>query len=200
MRRHAWNTLVLALLITSSTTTATFAQGESQTKPAAATAPSASGPRAEFLKELDNVEKKMVSLAEAMPQDKLTWRPMEGVRSVSEVYMHMAGSNFRLTQSLGIKPPTGVEGDPEKITDKAKVVETLKQSFTHLRQAATNTPDADWDKTMTVSGRSINVREAFFRQLLGLREHLGQSVAYARMNRVVPPWTAAREAQQPRRP
>lgn len=196
MNRHLLNTLVVMLLLASST--ATFAQGESQTKPAAATP--ASGPRAEFLKELDNVEKKMVSLAEAMPQDKLTWRPMEGVRSVSEVYMHMAGSNFRLTQSLGIKPPTGVEGDPEKITDKAKVVETLKQSFTHLRQAATNTPDADWDKTMTVSGRNINVREAFFRQLLGLREHLGQSIAYARMNRVVPPWTAAREAQQPRRP
>lgn len=196
MNRHLLNTLAVTLLLASST--ATFAQGESQTKPAAATP--ASGPRAEFLKELDNVEKKMVSLAEAMPQDKLTWRPMEGVRSVSEVYMHMAGSNFRFTQSLGIKPPAGVEGDPEKITDKAKVVETLKQSFTQLRQAATNTPDADWDKTITVSGRSINVREAFFRQALGLREHLGQSVAYARMNRVVPPWTAAREAQQPRRP
>lgn len=196
MNRHLLNTLVVTLLLASST--ATFAQGESQTKTAAATP--ASGPRTEVLKELDNVEKKMVSLAEAMPQDKLTWRPMEGVRSVSEVYMHMAGSNFRFTQSLGIKPPAGVEGDPEKITDKAKMVETLKQSFTHLRQAATNTPDADWDKTVTVSGRSITVREAFFRHELGLREHLGQSVAYARMNRVVPPWTAAREAQQPRRP
>ncbi len=198
MNRHLLNTLVVMLLLASST--ATFAQGESQTKTAAATAPSASGPRAEFLKELDNVEKKMVSLAEAMPQDKFTWRPMEGVRSVSEVYTHMAGSNFRFPQSLGIKPPAGIEGDLDKITDKAKVVETLKQSFTHLRQAATNTPDADWDKTITVSGRTINVREAFFRQALGLREHLGQSIAYARMNRVVPPWTAAREAQPQRRP
>ena len=124
---------------------------------------------------------------------------MEGVRSVSEVYMHMAGSNFRFPQFLGIKPPAGAPGDLEKITDKAKVVETLKQSFTHLRQAATNTPDADWEKTVTVSGRSVNVREAFFRHALGLREHLGQSVAYARMNRIVPPWTAAREAQQQQR-
>src|SRR3712207_3120920 len=99
MKRSALNTLALALLIASSHVTM-FAQGE----PAKAAAP-ASGLRAEFLNELDNVEKKMVSLAEAMPQDKYTWRPMEGVRSVSEVYMHMAGSNFRFLQFLGIKPP-----------------------------------------------------------------------------------------------
>lgn len=200
MKRYVWNTLVLGLLVawsTSVTTTATFAQAGTQMKAAAAPE---SGPRAEFLRELDATEKKLVSLAEAMPQDKFTWRPMEGVRSVSEVYMHMAASNFRFPQFLGIKPPAGVEGDVEKLTDKAKVVETLKQSLALLRQAATNTPDAEWEKNVTFSGRSINVREAFFRQALGLREHLGQSVAYARMNRVVPPWTAAREAQQQRRP
>jgi hypothetical protein len=111
----------------------------------------------------------------------------------------MAGSNFNFTQFLGIKPPAGT-GDVGKITDKAKVVEALKQSLTHVRQAATNTPEAEWDKTVTYSGRNIVVREAFFRQALGMREHLGQSVAYARMNRVVPPWTAEREAQQQKKP
>lgn len=200
MKRYRWTALGVWLLIAASHVQ-TFAQSESPAKAAVTPAvSSATGPRAEFLKELDNVEKKMVSLAEAMPQDKLTWRPMEGVRSVSEVYMHMAGSNFRFPQFLGLKAPTGIEGDLEKMTDKAKVVEALKQSFVHLRQAATNTPDADWEKSVTFSGRSINVREAFFRQSLNLREHLGQSIAYARMNRVVPPWTAAREAKPQPRP
>ncbi len=196
MNRYVLHTLTLALL-TALSTAVTLAQGTQP--PKAATAP-ASSSRAEFLRELDNVEKKILSLAQAMPQEKYTWRPMEDVRSVSEVYTHMAGSNFNFPQFLGIKPPAGIERDMDKITDKTKVVEALKQSFAHVRRAATDTPEADWGKTIAFSGRNIVVREAFFRLALGMREHLGQSVAYARMNRVVPPWTAEREAQQQKRP
>ncbi len=196
MNRYVVHTLAMTLLITLSAATA-LAQG--MQTPQGAPAPT-SGVRAEFLRELDNFEKKMVGLAQAMPQEKYTWRPMEGVRSVSEVYTHMAASNFNFPQFLGIKPPAGIERDMDKITDKAKVVEALKQSFAHVRRAATDTPEADWGKTIAFSGRNIVVREAFFRLALGMREHLGQSVAYARMNRVVPPWTAEREAQQQKRP
>ncbi len=197
MKRYMLKTLLLVSLITCCAATTTLAQGAQEMKPATASA--APSYRAEFLKEMDNLEKKLVSLAEAMPAEKYSWRPMEGVRSVGEVYSHLAGSNFNSMQFLGIKPPAGM-GDVGKITDKAKVVEALKQSLAHVRQAATNTPEAEWDKTVTYSGRNIVVREAFFRQALGMREHLGQSVAYARMNRVVPPWTAEREAQQKKKP
>lgn len=193
MKRHILKTLFSLALIACGAAAATRAQ---EAKPATAAASPAPSFRADFLKEMDNLEKKLVSLAEAMPQEKYSWRPMEGVRSVSEVYMHMAASNFNFPQFLGIKPPAGAVSGMEKITDKAKAVELLKLSLAHVRQAATNTPDAEWDKTVTYSGRNIVVREAFFRQALGMREHLGQSVAYARMNRVVPPWTAEREAQQ----
>jgi len=196
MKHHALKTLLSVSLILCCAA-ATLARGAQETKQSTASA--APSYRAEFLKEMDNLEKKLVSLAEAMPAEKYSWRPMEGVRSVGEVYTHMAGSNFNFTQFLGIKPPAGT-GDVGKITDKAKVVEMLKQSLAHVRQAATNTPEAEWDKTVTYSGRNIVVREAFFRQALGMREHLGQSIAYARMNRVVPPWTAEREAQQQKKP
>ena len=196
MKRHILRTLFsLALVACGAAVAATRAQEAKPATTAAAASPAPSF-RADFLKEMDNLEKKLVSLAEAMPQEKYSWRPMEGVRSVSEVYMHMAASNFNFPQFLGIKPPAGAVPEMEKITDKAKAVELLKLSLAHVRQAATNTPDAEWDKTVTYSGRNIVVREAFFRQALGMREHLGQSVAYARMNRVVPPWTAEREAQQ----
>ncbi len=197
MKSYILKILFSVSLIVCCAATKTLARGAQEMKPANASA--ASSYRAEFLREMDNLEKKLVSLAEAMPAEKYSWRPMEGVRSVSEVYTHMAGSNFNFPQFLGIKPPAGV-GDVGKIADKAKVVEMLKQSLAHVRQAAMNTPEAEWDKTVTYSGRNIVVREAFFRQALGMREHLGQSVAYARMNRVVPPWTAEREAQQQKKP
>ncbi|MDQ3252933.1 MAG: DinB family protein [Acidobacteriota bacterium] len=207
MKRYVSKFLIVAsLFITSLFVTSLFivisASAVRAQQPATMTPTMKSAPagapsyRADFLKEMDNLEKKLVGLAEAMPADKFTWRPMDGVRSVSEVYTHMAGSNFNFPQFLGIKPPAGVGREMEKITDKAQVVEMLKQSLAHVRLAATNTPDADWDKTVTYSGRNIVVREAFFRLALGMREHLGQSVAYARVNRVVPPWTAEREAQQ----
>ena len=44
-----------------------------------------SGVRAELLHDLDDMQKKILSLAMAMPAEKYAWRPVRGVRSVSEV-------------------------------------------------------------------------------------------------------------------
>ena len=161
----------------------------------AGAAPS-SGFRADFVNQLDDLQKKVIDLARTMPQDKFTWRPMEGVRSVSEVYMHIAGSNFSLPSMVGIKAPEGYTRDMEKtVTDKKKVIAVLKQSFDHLRKAMIDTPDKELDKPATFFGTKTTVRDVFFRMALHLHEHLGQSIAYARMNGVVPPWTAAEETQ-----
>jgi uncharacterized damage-inducible protein DinB len=164
-----------------------------QDKPStAAPAPPTSGFRAEFLRQLDDVEKKLVDLAQAMPQEKYTWRPAEGVRSVSEVYMHVAGGNFFIPRVIGVQPPTGIGRDLEKITDKAKVVDTLKQSMAHVRQAALSTSDADLDKPVKFFGRDSTVREVLMILAMHMHEHLGQSIAYARMNGIAPPWSGAR--------
>jgi hypothetical protein len=105
------------------------------------------GVRGEYLKSLADVEQKAVSLAEATPDKKFAWRPAKGVRSISEVYMHMVGANFILPTFAGIKAPDGMSPEMEKtVTDKAKVVETLKTSFSHLKKAIEDTPDADLDK------------------------------------------------------
>ena len=194
MNHRILNNLVLALLVACCAAVSTHAQGGQTAAPAAASSQSATPIfRAEFLRVLEDTEKKMVSLAEAMPPDKYSWRPMEGVRSVSEVFIHMAMMNFNSPRFLGAKPPVTVDASLEKITDKAKVVDLLKQSFAHMRQAALSVPEADWNKTVTFNNRNIVTGEALIRTLIGLREHLGQSVAYARMNRIVPPWTAAQQ-------
>jgi uncharacterized damage-inducible protein DinB len=155
------------------------------------------GFRVEFLNELNVVEKKMIDLANAMPQEKYSWRPGEGVRSVSEVYMHIATTNFMLPQFAGIKPPDGLDRNMEKtVTDKVKVLTILKQSFEHIRQAILQTSDAALNKSAKYFGDETTIRGVFFNAATHMHEHLGQSIAYARMNGVVPPWTAAEQAKQ----
>jgi len=155
------------------------------------------GFRIEFLNELNIVEKKVIDLANTMPQEKYGWRPGQGVRSVSEVYMHIAATNFLLPQFAGIKPPDGLDRNLEKnVTNKAKVLAILKQSFEHIRQAILQTPDAALNKSAKYFGDETTIRGVFFNAATHMHEHLGQSIAYARMNGVVPPWTATEQAKQ----
>jgi uncharacterized damage-inducible protein DinB len=172
-----------------------------QDQPKASGAPPTSGLRADLLKQCNEVEKKFVDLAQAMPQEKYTWRPEEGVRSVSEVYMHVVGANFFIPRSAGVNPPEGLSRDMEKtVTEKAKVVEMLKKSFDHLRQAVLSKSDADLDSPAKLFGQETTVRDVFLTTVTHMHEHLGQSIAYARMNGVVPPWTAAEQAPRPEAP
>jgi uncharacterized damage-inducible protein DinB len=149
-----------------------------------------SGFRAEFLHDLDDVEKKIVELAEAVPASKYNWRPAPGVRSVSEVYMHIAGGNYFLATFAGAKPPTYDTRTLEKITEKGRVTDELKKSFDYLRAVAVQASDADLEKPIKMFGNDTTVRGALMTALNHLHEHLGQSIAYARMNGIVPPWSA----------
>jgi len=156
-----------------------------------------SGFRAEFLLQMNDVQSKILELANAVPQEKYLWRPSENVRSVSEVYMHIAGGNFFLPTMAGVKAPEGYSRDMEQtVTDKAKLLTILKQSFEHLRRAILSISDADLDKPAKWFGQETTVRGIFFNIANHMHEHLGQSIAYARMNGIVPPWTAREEAKK----
>jgi uncharacterized damage-inducible protein DinB len=145
--------------------------------------------RGEILRQIDDAEKKLVALAEAMPAEKYAWRPAEKVRSVGEVFMHVAGGNYFLPTFWGVKPPEGV--NPREFeasgNDKAKVIATMKTSFEHLRNAIKNTPEADLGKTTKLFGEDATQRQAMMVAANHAHEHLGQSIAYARMNGVTPP-------------
>ena len=147
------------------------------------------GVHGDMMKNLADTEKKIVSLAEAVPADKYTWRPAEGVRSISEVFMHIAGANYMIPTALGAKPPAGVSRDMEKtVTDKAKVVEQLRASFAHLRTAMEGATDLS--KATKLFGRENTYGGSQVLIITHLHEHLGQAIAYARMNKVTPPWSA----------
>jgi uncharacterized damage-inducible protein DinB len=153
-------------------------------------APSA-GLRAEILGRVADIEGKLVGLAEAIPEEKYSWRPVAGVRSVSEVFMHVAGGNYYLPSFAGVKAPPGIERNMEKtVTQKAKVIEEMKASFAHVKSSLAQTPDSQLDTKTKMFGMETTWRGVYLVVLEHTSEHLGQQIAYARSNGVAPPWSA----------
>jgi uncharacterized damage-inducible protein DinB len=167
--------------------------------PAATPAPAdeaVPGVRGEFAASLKDAGDKIVELAQAMPQSKYSWRPMKGVRSTAEVYLHMASANFGIPALMGVKPPAGVDirNLEQSTTDKEKIVGLLHDSFAHARKALADTPDAELERTVRLFDHDGTVREAMLLIVAHAHEHLGQSIAFARSCNVVPPWTAREQA------
>ena len=169
-----------------------------QENPAAPLVAPASGLRAEFLEEVAYYEQRYIRLAEAMPAEKYAWRPAEGVRSVGEVYAHIVSANYGIARALGTAPPAGLDfkAIPALAADKPKLIQALKDSFAHFRGAIIALNDADADKPQKMFGRQTTVRGSLIMITGHLGEHLGQSIAYARVNGIVPPWTEETMQQQ----
>ena len=139
---------------------------------------------------LSYTEGEIESLEQAVPQEKFTWRPMDSVRSVSEVYLHIAGSNYFLLSFVGGKKPEGMSEDMGKnVTDKDEILKMLKDSFAYTKDFISKMKMSDLDKEVEVFGNKMTYRGLLFLLLGHNHEHLGQSIAYARMNHVVPPWS-----------
>jgi len=197
MRRFA---LAILLLVCAGTLLPNRAAA--QDNPAAAAASAVTGARGEFLAEVTYYEQRYIRLAEAVPAEKYSWRPGEGVRSIGEVYAHIAAANYGIARALGTPLPAGI--DPKTINanaaDKTKTVQTLKDSFAHFRGAILAIKDADLSNAQNMFGQNTTVRGAFFLVTGHFGEHLGQSIAYARQNGIVPPWTEERMKQEAAKP
>ena len=83
-----------------------------------------------------HVSEQLIALAEATPPEKFAWRPAAGVRSTSEVYMHIVLANFYLLGKTGPKIPADLKDDAEKtVTSKAEVIDWLKRSLAAVKEA-----------------------------------------------------------------
>ena len=169
-----------------------------QQKPAPLPASPTSGARMEFLDEVSFYEQRFIRLADAIPAEKYTWHPGEGVRSIGEVYMHVATANYGFARMLGTPVPAGIDTKAmlASANDKAKVVQALKDSFAHFRGAILAIKDSELDKEIKTPRGQSTIRGAFFLISGHYGEHLGQSIAYARMVGIVPPWTEERQRQK----
>ena len=158
----------------------------------------------EFVGQTEFIQGRLSQLAGAMPESTFEWRPTDGVRSVSEVYLHAAFANYIcVTMSGGSVPDeVGFVMDFSKAddwdtqtTDKAAVIEKMNQSFDILKKRIGELNQEDLDREVEVFGMTMSVRNFIISMIAHSHEHLGQGIAYARMNDVTPPWSAKQEGE-----
>jgi uncharacterized damage-inducible protein DinB len=159
-------------------------------------AQSREGVMGELINDISQVEKKVTALAEAMPESAYAWRPADGVRSVGEVLLHIAADNYFMPAMMGKQTPKeiGITGDydtaaawEKKPATRAAALAELQKSFAFLRDAMSAATDADLAKTF--GQRKTTARSVWISTATHLHEHLGQLIAYARSNKVTPPWS-----------
>jgi hypothetical protein len=185
--RHAFATLLLTSLVLVSAASPARAQ-EMMPKESAAVV------KASFLADLVTLRGKFIGLAEAFPQDKYTWRPMDGVRSVSEVLMLAAFEGYSfIPTSFGAKAADlGSREEAAKLrtlSDKAQVIDHVNKGFAHAKKELEALDAAALTGKRKVMGRDLAVTDIALGIGGDLHEHLGQLIAYARTNRIVPPWS-----------
>jgi uncharacterized damage-inducible protein DinB len=144
------------------------------------------GVQAAFGKDAGTLSDKFAALARVM-SGKYDWKPGQGVRSVGDVFNLIVTENRLLAGALSGTPNTGAK--PAPITDPEKLQEALKASYIDLQKAITGLSDNDLQAPVKLFGRDMTKLGALMLILEDQHEHLGQSIAYARSNGVVPPWS-----------
>ena len=163
-----------------------------------ATSASAQSVMDDMHRDLTGVQKKFVDLANAIPESAYSWHP-NGARSVGEVFLHITGENYLIPMFMGKPAPASVNinaadmktvaaFEARKLT-KAQIIAELNASFTNLHQALALTTDANMTENMKFFGQDVSRQRAALGTITHLHEHLGQMIAYARSNNVVPPWS-----------
>ena len=135
----------------------------------------------------------LLQLADAIPAGKYNWRPAPGVRSVSEVFMHLSLANFYLLSATGPRMPADLT-DPDterRVTGKPEVIAFLKRSLDAVKTAHLQLQPGDLQRKVDIEGHPSTVNNMYLRILAHANEHLGQLIAYARFNNITPPWSKA---------
>jgi hypothetical protein len=147
--------------------------------------------------DVENLRSKFVALAVAFPEDGYDWRPMEGTRSVRDVLILVAAEANVFPVNWGLPAAEGAahgyQAESARVGElaitKAQLIVELGHAFDHLRRSLAGMSDAARGADGRTFGRDIKVDAGITLALSDMHEHLGQLIAYARMNRIVPPWS-----------
>lgn len=148
--------------------------------------------KAQSLVDLEALQKKFVGLATAVPGEKFTWRPSPDSRSFAEVFLHVAGERYQILALMGATPPAGFDGKilEKSTTNRADIIEELNRTEQFAQATIRRMNNADFAKLLPKLGPQANAGDVVYILVADAHEHLGQLVAYARENGIVPPWTA----------
>jgi uncharacterized damage-inducible protein DinB len=136
-----------------------------------------------------HVSRQLLALAEATPADKYAWRPAPGVRSFGEVCMHIAIANFYLLSVTGVKEPDVSNKMEKTVKQKAEVIDWLRRSLEAVKTARAQLKPGDLERKVSIDNKTVTVDGMYLRIIVHDNEHMGQLVAYARMNGITPPWS-----------
>jgi hypothetical protein len=189
MRLARMRTLTTALLLVA----AAVAAEAQDPMPNAA---SAMEVRTRFINDLDTLQAKFLQLANAIPAEKYAWRPGTGVRSFGEVFMHVASEYYVYApmaygapRSPVIPREPGILQKFESNSTKADALKHLSEGFAYMKQQLTALTPAQITGTQKLFGGDRTIVETSLIMSGDLHEHLGQLIAYARMNGITPPWS-----------
>ena len=153
-------------------------------------------PAADILLSFSDSESKVIALAKAVPEDKYSWRPAPGVRSFGEVFVHIVSANQLLMKLASapsadeLKMAIDEQSKLEKQTlPKARIIEMLTESFATVRKSLESARPGTLAQSADFFGTPTTRRGIFVNMDVHIAEHLGQAIAYARMNGITPPWS-----------
>ncbi|MFL6416870.1 MAG: DinB family protein [Bryobacteraceae bacterium] len=143
--------------------------------------------------EWDHVSRQLIDLANAFPESKLSWRPSAGVRSTSEVLMHVAIANYMLLSVTGQPMPVELKSATaeKSIATKSDVISWLSRSLDAVKKAHAGLTSSDMQRKVSIAGKTVTADGIYLRLIVHANEHMGQLIAYARVNGVAPPWSQA---------
>jgi uncharacterized damage-inducible protein DinB len=144
--------------------------------------------QAALSKEAGTLSDKFAGLARVMA-GKYNWKPAEGVRSVGDVFNLIVTENGLLLGTLTGAGEDRAGGRGAQIIEPEKLQEALKTSYANLQKAIEGLSDADLKAPVKLFGKDFTKEGAVRYLFADQHEHLGQSIAYARSNGVVPPWS-----------
>ena len=153
--------------------------------------------KAQSLLDLERVQKKFTDLANQIPSDKFNWRPSPDSRSFAEVFLHVAGERYAILKLMEAAVPAGFDAKTfeKSTTDKGRIVEELNTSWEFTKKTINGMSNGDFAKLLPKLGPQANAGDVVYILVADAHEHLGQSVAYARVNGIVPPWTIEAQKQ-----
>ncbi|MHB8218554.1 MAG: DinB family protein [Candidatus Sulfotelmatobacter sp.] len=195
MNRLLWTAVFLAVSLSA------WAKPRAEQNSDAASAADHTAPsydmKAQSLVDLEAVQKKFVQLADAVPADKFNWRPSADSRSLAEVFLHVAGERYGILGLMGAPKPEGFDGKTfeKSTTDKARIIAELNKSWAFSEKTIHGISNADFAKPLPKLGPQANEGDVVYILVADAHEHLGQAVAYARENGIVPPWTVQAKRQ-----